>query len=583
MRIDPITLAVVRGALEQAAQEMDSSLARGAFSTSIAEGYDSANGIYEGETGEMIAQGPDSLPMFVGNMQFTVQEFLRRIDIKSVSPGDVFIVNDVYCAGTHLMDVKLIKPFFYQGRLLAWLANTGHWVDVGSSVPGGYDTQATEVFQEGLRLPPVKIYGRDGIVKDVLSIILINIRTPREGYGDMMSQINALHVGESRLTELFTRYGPELMLGCIEEFKARAEQQMRSYIQEIPDGEYSFNDQLDNDGIEDRPLAIKLKMRVKGSDLLLDFSGSSGQSRGPLNIAEAGTKSSCFVAIKHLFADVPINAGCFKPISFVIPPGTFISAQHPQATAAYNEVAMRIIDTVFGAFAQALPEKSYGASYSTSNNLTIGGTGSSKGNFVVFMFHAGGAGGTYSGDGLTAAPPPPSTGKTQPVEIYEHRFPILFHEFALREGSAGAGKHRGGFGTIYEFELLEGQAAASFVGDRAKTPPFGILGGKSAKTNRFVFRLDGKEYVPPLLTKGHRIQLKSGDRIRLETPGGGGYGEPWDRDPEQVRKDVKSGYITTEAAAEEYGVVVVREENNLKLDERHTAKLRARRNEVSPK
>src|SRR3990172_3027596 len=198
MGMDLITLAVVRGALEQAALEMDSTLARGAFSTSIAEGYDFANGIYEGDTGEMVAQGPNSLPMFVGNMQFTVQEALKRIDLRKVSPGDVYIVNDVYCAGTHLMDVKLIKPFFYQGQLLAWLANTGHWVDVGSSVPGGYDTRATEIFQEGLRLPPVKIYDRNGINQDLLSIIRCNIRTPREGYGDLMSQINALHVGENR-------------------------------------------------------------------------------------------------------------------------------------------------------------------------------------------------------------------------------------------------------------------------------------------------------------------------------------------------------------------------------------------------
>ena len=330
--IDPVTLVVVQNGLQQVASEMDLTFERAAFSPVISEGFDRSDGIYDKDSGDVIAQGELGLPIFVGVMQFTTRAVIEHVKAsgETLRPGDIFIVNDPYAGGTHLMDVKMVKPYFYRGQLWAYLSNTGHWPDTGGSVPGGFSTRATEVQQEGLRLPPVKLF-REGVMQpDILSIILANIRVPEERIGDIKAQVAGLTVGEKRLTALIDRYGEPTVTACIAELRRRSDQMMRAHIAKIPDGVYTSEAFVDSDGVDPDPLAIRLRLRVEGTDLHFDFSESSPPCRGPLNSVIATTKAAVYLAIKHVFPDVPINAGCFQPLRIADPHGTFLYARYPR-------------------------------------------------------------------------------------------------------------------------------------------------------------------------------------------------------------------------------------------------------------
>ncbi len=308
--IDPVTLVVVQNGLQQIATEMDLTFERAAFSPVISEGFDRSDGIYAKDNGDVIAQGLLGLPIFVGVMQFTTRAVIEHV--RDPKPGDIFLVNDPYAGGTHLMDVKMVKPYFYRGRHWAFLSNTGHWPDTGGSVPGGFSTRATEVQQEGLRLPPVRLF-REGVMQDdILSIVLANIRVPEERIGDIKAQVAALTVGEKRLTALLDRYGEETVSACIAELRRRSEQMMRGHIAKIPDGVYTGEAFVDSDGVDPDPLAIRLTIRKEGTDLHFDFSDSSPPCRGPLNAVIATTRAAVYLAIKHIFPDVPINAGMLR-------------------------------------------------------------------------------------------------------------------------------------------------------------------------------------------------------------------------------------------------------------------------------
>jgi len=574
MPVDPITLAVIRGALDSLALEMDNTLATAAFSTSMAEGRDFGNGIFEAETGEVITQGSESLPYFVGVMQFIVEDALTKIDTNEIYPGDIFITNDVYFGGSHLMDIRFLMPFFYEGKLCAWLENIGHWVDIGGNVPGGFNPLATEIFQEGLIIPPVKIYNQGKINKDILSFVMTNVRRPREDYGDLMAAVKTLHVGEDRLTALFRRYGRDLMLESFAELKARSEQQMRSYIREIPDGVYTATDYMDNNGVTDEPLAVHLKLEVKGDEISFDFTGTSEAQPTFANMIGSTTKTCCYVAMKMIFPDVPINAGCYKPYTFNLPKNCFINSEPPHATTLNPEITGSVVNCVMLALAQAIPDKVYAGNYATSNMFTIAGDDPLRGKWQVFGFWGGGLGGYARGDGLTHGCTACTTAKTQPIEVYEHRFPFLFNRLAIREESAGAGKYRGGFGIEIDTEIARGEALATHTADRGKVAPSGIFGGKEAKKNEVIYYLGGKEFIPPMITKVTGVKMKQGDRLVIRSPGGGGYGDPFERDADSVLRDVEMEYITIDSAEKDYGVAIVKTEGELAVDQERTAKLR---------
>jgi N-methylhydantoinase B len=559
--IDPVTLVVVQNGLQQVASEMDLTFERAAFSPVISEGFDRSDGIYSKDNGEVIAQGELGLPIFVGVMQFTTRAVIAHVAERgeaSLRPGDIFIINDPYAGGTHLMDVKMVKPFFYQGRLWAYLSNTGHWPDTGGSVPGGFSSRATEVQQEGLRLPPVKLF-REGVMdEDILSIILANIRVPDERIGDIKAQVAALTVGEKRLTALIDRYGDDTVTACVAELRKRSEHMMRAHIAKIPDGVYTGEAALDSDGIGPDPLIIRLRLKKEKTDLYFDFSESSPPCRGPLNSVIATTKAAVYLAIKHIFPDVPINAGCFEPLHIADPHNTFLYARYPRpVSGCAAEVSSRIAESVFTTLAAAIPDDLFASPAGTSGNLSLGGYDPLKErHYIMYVFSGGGYGGHLEDDGLTNGCSTIGISKTQPTEVLEQHYPLLFEQYALREGSGGAGKTRGGFGVDYRVRLRRGEGLLSFLMDHGRVGPPGLFGGHHGAPNEVIVEQEGRSYVSPHWSKDEDIRVTAGALITVRTPGGAGYGNPLDRDPALVQRDVARGYFTAEEAARDYGVVL---------------------------
>ena len=555
-KLDPITLTVIQGGLQQVCNEMDLAFVRSAFSPVISEALDRSDGIYHKDNGELIAQGELGLPVFVGTMQFGTRCVIERA--KDLKEGDVYIVNDPYLGGTHLMDVRFVKPFFYEGELFAWLANTGHWPDTGGSVPGGFSANATEVEQEGLRLPPVKLYKAGVMDEEILSIVLSNIRIADQRIGDIKAQAAALSSGQKRFTELIDRYGKQTVNSSIQELRSRAAQQMRAKIKEIPDGQYQGKAFVDSDGVIDEPLCIDMKVRKQDTELYFDMSGSSPPCLGPMNSVIATTKSSVYLAIKHIFPDVPINAGTFDPLHIKEPEGTFLFAKYPRpVSGCAAEVSQRIAEAVFSALVQAIPQQLFAAPAGTSGNLCVGGYDPIRErNYVMYVISGGGYGGNAATDGLSNGCSTIGISKTTPVEVMEQYYPVLFEEYSLHEGSGGAGKSRGGFGVNYKIKLRRGNAKVSMVMDHGRFGPQGVLGGKDGGVNKVQIEHNGQTYVPPHLSKDQNIHVQAGDTICVSTPGGGGYGSSLKRNPELVRNDVQRGYYTMQQAQELFGVVL---------------------------
>ncbi|MCH8886253.1 MAG: hydantoinase B/oxoprolinase family protein [SAR324 cluster bacterium] len=556
-QIDPLTLAVVRGSLEQLTEEMDLTLKRTAFSPVISEGNDMANGLYHRDTGEVIVQGKHGLAIFIGVMQFTCEHVIAEAERRGVDQGDVFLVNDPYSGGTHLMDMGMVKPFYYRGQRLLWLANRGHWPDMGGSVPGGFGAHATEVYQEGLRIPPVKIFRRGELNEDILRILMINIRVAEERMGDFKAHLAAFSVGERRLTRLLDKYGQQTVLACMEELKARSERQMRSYLEEIPDGSYEFEDFLDSDGVVNEPLRIHLTLTIGHGAAHLDFSASSPPCRGPMNSVISTTKSACYLAFKHIFPDIPVNSGCFAPLTFEVPESTFLNAVPPRPVAGCAaEVSQRIADVVMGALGRAVPERAQAGIFGTVNNCSLGGDDPERGPYVAYMFNGGGYGGFDGGDGLNYGSPVISVARAQPAELYEQRYPVRIRRFALREGSAGPGKYRGGLGAEIELEFLGDEGRLSFIAERGRFGPKGLAGGREGMKTEMIVIQGDEIYRPEHITKDANIPLRKGAIFRQLTPGGGGFGDPLERDPQAVAEDVRLEYITPRQARDDYGVVV---------------------------
>ncbi len=551
---DAVTLGVVQAGLQQVCNEMDLAFARAAFSPVISEGLDRSDGIYARKDGKLIAQGELGLPVFVGTMQFSTEHLIATRP--TVREGDIFAVNDPYLGGTHLMDVRFAMPFFYKGAHFAWLSNTGHWPDTGGMVPGGFSARATEVVQEGLRFPPIRLYKEGVLDEELLSVILSNIRVPEQRIGDIEAQSAALLVGAKRMTALLDKYGVPLVEEVIAEMRGRAARQMRARIETIPDGSYRGLARVDSDGVVDEPLTIDLRLRKEGGELHFDLSRSSPPCAGPMNSVPATTKSAIYLAVRHVFPDVPINAGMFEPLHIVDPVGTFLHAEYPRpVSGCAAEVSQRIAEAVFDALAKAIPDRLFAAPAGTSGNFALGGTDPATGrDYVMYLFTGGGYGGARGCDGLTNGCSTIGISKSQPIEVLEQKYPVLFGEYALREGSGGAGRWRGGFGVRYSCTLRAGSAKASMVMDHGREGPNGALGGaRGARNEVRILRKDGAVYLPPHLSKDQEIALAPGDRVCVSTPGGGGYGPPAERDPALVSRDVARGYYTAEDARRLFG------------------------------
>jgi N-methylhydantoinase B len=387
------------------------------------------------------------------------------------------------------------------------------------------------------------------------------------------------HVGQRGMDDLVARYGAESVRACIDEMMTRSEKQMRDHISEIPDGTYEFLDHFDNDGIVDEPLAVKLALTVAGSDMHFDFTGTAPAAVGPLNMSDTTTRSLCFVALKHLFPDVPVNGGAFRPTQFNIPAGCIMAAQYPSPVCGYTDVINRVIDVVFGTLAQAVPEITPAAPFGATGVTTVSGKREDGRYYVAVFPYPGGYGGTAESDGLVNGTLPSSLAGFMSVEMSEHRYPIRFQNLGIRDGSGGAGEHRGGCGTVYSITALS-DCLVSVLGDRVDHAPFGIQGGGSAQPNHVRFETDGKQWIPPMRSKAEKIPLKAGDAVHLASPGGGGFGDPMSRDLAAVERDLATGMVSRETAEAVYGAVVketgsLGEQSRFQLDRTATEHRRA--------
>ena len=547
--LDPITLAVIQAGLQQVCDEMDLTFSRAAFSPVIAEANDRSDGIYSAEDGSLIAQGSQGLPVFVGVMQFSTRTILERIRAgvtAAPEPGDIYIVNDPYLGGTHLMDVRFAMPFWRGERIYCWLSNTGHWPDTGGAVPGGFSASAISAEQEGLRLPPVKLFKKGVLDTEIYQIICSNIRVSDQRIGDVHAQASALLIGAERLGALLDRYGDTDVTTAIAQMRALAALQMRACISQMPEGTLTSAAYIDSDGVVNEPLEIALSVTKTENGLTFDFSGSSPPCMGPMNSVRATTLSSVYLAMRHIFPSVPISAGAFDPLTVTGITGTFLDVAYPRpVSGCAAEVSQRIAEAVFAAMVQALPTLVTAAPAGTSGNFGLGGHDPERGrDYVMYQISGGGYGGNADHDGLSNGCSTIGISKAPPVEIMEQNFPILYRRYALHEGSGGAGTHRGGLGLDYEVELLRGTARASFVMDHGRTGPQGALGGQDGAVNRVEVTRGGRVWVPPHLSKAQDITLEPGDSVRVRTPGGGGYGLPEKRDPALIAEDVRLGRYT---------------------------------------
>ena len=566
--LDPVTLAVIQSGLIQVCNEMDLAFVRAAFSPVISEALDRSDGIYDRATGALIAQGDLGLPIFVGTMQFGTAEVIKRA--RALAPGDMYIVNDPSLPPPPFLSFLFFPPFFSPFSLFSFLSPPSPFPSPFFSFPRGFSANATEVEQEGLRLPPVKLFKKGEMDEEILSIILSNIRIADQRIGDIKAQAAALNVGERRLTELLDRYGRDTVEAAIAELRNRAEQQMRAKIAQIPDGTYQASAFIDSDGVVDEPLEIAMKITKRDSELTFDMSGSSPPCLGPMNSVIATTRSSIYLAIKHIFPEVPINAGTFAPLKVIDPKGTFLYAEYPRpVSGCAAEVSQRIAEAVFAALTPAIPELLFAAPAGTSGNFAVGGHDPKTGRaYVMYLISGGGYGGSVDGDGISNGCSTIGISKTTPIEIIEQRYPVLIEYYALHEGSGGPGQQRGGFGVTYRVKLRRGTARASFVMDHGRTGPLGALGGRDGGVNKVVIVRNGETYHPPHLSKDQDIAIGPGDTITVSTPGGGGYGDPMLRDPALVARDVKRGYYTVAEVEEGFGVVL--DPETLAVDETAT-------------
>jgi len=519
-RPDPIEFEIFKNLFVSIAEEMGVALRRTAFSPNIKERLDYSCAVYDAG-GATIAQG-DHMPVHLGAMPLSVRS---AIDAFPLERGDMVALNDPFRGGTHLPDITLVAPVFLpEDRVPAfYVANRAHHSDVGGMSPGSMPL-AREIYQEGLIIPPVKLVRAGALVPDLLALILANVRTPREREGDLASQLAANRVAEERLERLVAKYGRARVDGYAAAVQDYTERVVRQTIAGIPDGEYRFEDALDDDGLRDRPIAIRVAVRVGGETAEVDFTGSDPQTSGGVNANFAITLSATLYAFRCLVRDdILYNDGVRRPIHVVAPEGTIVNARHPSAIAGGNvETSQRITDVVLGALGQALPEIVPAASQGTMNNVTLGGTDPRTGRpFAYYETIGGGMGGRNGRPGISGVHTHMSNTRNTPVEAIERYLPVRIRQYALRRGSGGAGRFAGGEGIVREYEALT-DTDVTVLSERRVGRPYGAQGGGPGATGRNTLTRDGETTVLP--GKVH-LQLKPGDRLRIESPGGGGYGK----------------------------------------------------------
>ena len=516
--MNAIELELFRHLLTSIAEEMGIVLRKTSYSANIKERRDYSCAVYDAR-GETVAMG-DHMPVHLGAMPLSVRAVREAFEL---GPGDVALVNDPFRGGTHLPDITAVAPVFTRGRRLAfYLANRAHHADVGGMSPGSMPL-AREIFQEGIRIPPILIRRGGKIDRPLLDLLLANVRTPVEREGDLMAQLASLRRGETRLLELVARQGQARVRRNMREIQDYSARMMQAAIRQLPRGVYRFEDCLDNDGITDQPVWIRVAITIANGRAVADFSASAPQVQGSVNANFAVTLAATMYVFCCLIQDdVPFTAGILRPIRVIAPEGSVVNALPPAAMAAGNvETSQRITDVLLGALAKAAPDRIPAASSGTMNNLSFGG-GSAKSAFPYYETIAGGMGASAHADGASAIHTHMTNSWNTPIEAFEHQFPLRIAGYRVRRGSGGAGAHRGGDGIVREFEFLV-PAEVTLLSDRRERGPWGLAGGEAGKPGRNTLLRSGRSQK---LTAKTRFEAKPGDVLRIETPGGGGWGRP---------------------------------------------------------
>lgn len=563
--LDNVSLVIIHNNLVNFTREMGTAMMRTAYSPIFSESRDFSCALFD-RNGEMIAQG-EYCPAQLGAIPLTVKWTIGELGQDNFKPGDVVIHNDPYRGGCHMPEHMMLKPIFYDGKLVAFAAVIGHVAEIGGMAVGSFASNATEVFQEGLRLPPIKLMSEGEYVQPVWKIILANHRTPRNTWGDFHAMLGSLNVAERRVMSLMDKYGADYILRASEELLDYSERLMREEIRTIPQGEYSFEEYMEDDGITEKRYRIKVTVVVRDGEVLVDYTGSDPQAQGPINATYGVTASATYNAMLQITgAHIPRNAGCYRPIKIIAPPGTLVNVKYPGPSVGGNtETQPRIVGAILGALSQVLPEKVMAAEGATSCNFLFGGVSPKTGRFYThYHFEASGWGGRYRTDGNSAQNHIHGNCRNTPIEIFESVFPFLVESYGLRQDSGGAGRQRGGLGIRRVLKVIAPQITVSLMMDHVKQGAWGAFGGMSGglagmwikKKGSDSFKTFSEVYGTISPSKFANLVVEAGDEIMLDSAGGGGYGDPRERDPELVRQDMRDGFVSAAAAEKLYHLKV---------------------------
>ena len=544
-KLTPIEIELLRNGLTSICDEMFLAIMKSAYSTNIKERHDHSAAIFDAQ-GRVVVQG-ESLPLHLASMLGLVEVVLDRYGVEEINPGDMFLSNDPFVGrGSHLPDVAILAPIFRDGELILFVSNIAHHSDIGGMAPGSMAGGMTEIYQEGLRIPPIRIVQEDKILQDVFDLVLLNVRVPSERRGDYMAQIAANRLGNRRLKELFEKWSKEqIEVGCSAIIDA-VTRRMRSSIAELPDGEYAFEDVLDDDGMGTENIPVVVNIEKKGEEIWLDFEGSGPQVRGNMNNSFAGLQASVLFALKVLVdPDGPTNHGMLEPVHIKAPEGSVVNASFPAATAARAQTCQRIIDVILGALAEAVPDRVIAACNGANGVATFSGIGPDGKYYLYMETIGGGAGGRSYKDGSDGIQVHVTNTSNLPVEALENEYPLLVDRYELIEGSGGAGKWRGGLGLRRVYRGIDHTLTFSGQGERGVKAPWGLFGGESGGTASISLHSDdGSKQSLPI--KPASLEVKPGVAVCIETAGAGGYGPPAERDIESLEDDTKSGKFSAE-------------------------------------
>jgi N-methylhydantoinase B len=550
--INPITVEVVRNAINAYADEMATALCKSAYNMMIYEVRDFCCGLIDREA-RMISQNKGGLPIFLADLGIAVKDGIERYGLDGFAPGDVIIMNHGQVCGQHLNNIVIYAPCFHDGKVVAFAASRAHWVDIGGMRVGFGSVETTEIYQEGLQFRSLKIYEAGKRNETLWQVIHDNVRFPEAALGDLRAQIASCQLGIRRYGELVTRYGPATVERCIHAIWDQTEQAARAVIEKVPDGVYEAESFLDNDGRTlDKALRIKVKVIIDGSRMVIDFSEMNDQVPGPTNSGFSGGLAAARIAYKCLTQPrAPVNEGCFRPLELILPEGKLLNARAPAALGLWSIPLPTVIDTILKALAPALPDRIPAAHKGDMGGCSIGGFRPDGRRFLLMNIFGGGWGGRPHEDGESASVSIcQGDVRSAPIELQEIQYPFLIERFALRTDSGGAGQHRGGLGVELTYRALQ-KAVTNVNCERTKDPPWGLHGGQPGAVNEAVLiRRDGSEQT---LKKATGVPMEPGDRLTFYTAGGGGFGDPRARDRAAIADDVGKGYVSAAAARRDYG------------------------------